>query len=111
MPLLEEHSGLCWSGRPGAEDREGFYVGYSPERINPGDKEHRLETIVKVVSGDNAETLDRVAALYGEVVQAGVHKAASVKVAEAAKVIGEHAARPQHRAHERTGFDLQSTGY
>jgi len=65
----------------------GFYVGYSPERINPGDKEHRLETIIKVVSGDTPDTLQRVAALYESVVDAGVHRASSVKVAEAAKVI------------------------
>ncbi len=66
---------------------DGFYVGYSPERINPGDKEHRLETITKVVSGDTPETLEKVAMLYGEVVKAGTHRAASIKVAEAAKVI------------------------
>jgi UDP-N-acetyl-D-galactosamine dehydrogenase len=87
VPLLEQHSGLPWSGRHGSGGVPGFFIGYSPERINPGDKEHRLETIVKVVSGDTPETLDRVAALYGEVVRAGVHRAASVKVAEAAKVI------------------------
>jgi UDP-N-acetyl-D-glucosamine/UDP-N-acetyl-D-galactosamine dehydrogenase len=87
VPLLEKHSGLPWSGRPGAEPGEGFYVGYSPERINPGDKEHRLETIVKVVSGDTPQTLERVASLYSEVVQVGVHPAATIKVAEAAKVI------------------------
>ena len=87
VPILEQHSGLPWSGREGGGKDGGFYVGYSPERINPGDKEHRLETIVKVVSGDTPTTLDRVAALYGQVVQAGVHRAASVKVAEAAKVI------------------------
>ncbi len=86
VPILEQYSGLPWSGRDGAQEG-GFYVGYSPERINPGDKEHRLETIVKVVSGDTPATLDRVAKLYGEVVQAGVHRAASIKVAEAAKVI------------------------
>jgi len=86
VPILEKSSGLSWSGSPdGAAG--GFYVGYSPERINPGDKEHRLETIVKVVSGDTPATLDRVANLYSEVVQAGVHRAASIKVAEAAKVI------------------------
>ena len=87
VPILEQHSGLPWSGREGGGKDGGFYVGYSPERINPGDKEHRLEMIVKVVSGDTPTTLDRVAALYGQVVQAGVHRAASVKVAEAAKVI------------------------
>ena len=87
VPILEQASGMPWAGR--AEDfaGAGFYVGYSPERINPGDKEHRLETIVKVVSGDTPKTLERVAALYSEVVHAGVHPAATIKVAEAAKVI------------------------
>ncbi len=86
VPILQQCSGLPWSGAPGGA-AGGFHVAYSPERINPGDKEHRLETIVKVVSGDTLATLDRVANLYGEVVQAGVHRAASIKVAEAAKVI------------------------
>lgn len=87
VPLLEQMSGLSWAGRDPHTVREGFFVGYSPERINPGDKEHRLETITKVVSGDTPDTLDRVANLYGSVVKAGVHRAASIKVAEAAKVI------------------------
>ena len=87
VPILEELSGLPWAGAEGAGEAPGFYVGYSPERINPGDKVHRLETIVKVVSGDTSETLDRVAELYETVVDAGVHRAASIKVAEAAKVI------------------------
>jgi UDP-N-acetyl-D-galactosamine dehydrogenase len=87
VPILEQHSGLSWSGRPGAQQGNSFHVGYSPERINPGDKQHRLENIVKVVSGDSHDTLQRVAELYGEVVQAGIHRAASIKVAEAAKVI------------------------
>jgi UDP-N-acetyl-D-galactosamine dehydrogenase len=78
-PLLEEASGLK-AGRD-------FTLGYSPERINPGDKLHRFETITKVVSGQDAPTLERVAAVYGAVVQAGVHRAPSIKVAEAAKVI------------------------
>jgi len=65
----------------------GFNVGYSPERINPGDKKHRFETITKVVSAQNAETLDIVAHVYGSVVTAGIHRAPSIKVAEAAKVI------------------------
>jgi UDP-N-acetyl-D-galactosamine dehydrogenase len=86
VPLLEAASGLPWSG--GVPNRKGgFFVGYSPERINPGDKEHRLETIIKVVSGDTPETLDKVASLYGSVVKAGTHRATSIKVAEAAKVI------------------------
>lgn len=79
VPVLEEHSGFKW--------RDGFFVGYSPERINPGDKEHTLSRIVKVVSGDTSLTLNRVAALYGSIVSAGVYCASSIKVAEAAKVI------------------------
>ena len=78
-PILEQKSGL----RRGVD----FKLGYSPERINPGDKEHTLEKITKVVSGEDAETLDRVAAAYGAIVDAGVHRAPSIKVAEAAKVI------------------------
>ena len=79
LPILEKRSGLA-----GGRD---FAVGYSPERINPGDKEHRLETIVKVVSAQDARTLDIVADVYGSVVKAGIHRAPSIKVAEAAKVI------------------------
>ncbi|MFD1348010.1 nucleotide sugar dehydrogenase [Oceanobacillus caeni] len=79
VPILEEESGL----KCGVD----FKVGYSPERINPGDKVHRLETIVKVVSGQDEETLDIVAKVYELVVDAGVYKAESIKVAEAAKVI------------------------
>ena len=79
IPVLEESSGMKW--------RTDFHVGYSPERINPGDREHTLSRIVKVVSGDDAETLERVAQLYAAVVEAGVHRASSIKVAEAAKVI------------------------
>jgi UDP-N-acetyl-D-galactosamine dehydrogenase len=79
IPVLERASGMKW--------RRDFHVGYSPERINPGDREHTLARIVKVVSGDDAETLERVAAMYSAVVAVGVHKASSIKVAEAAKVI------------------------
>jgi UDP-N-acetyl-D-galactosamine dehydrogenase len=79
IPVLEMASSAKW--------KKDFFVGYSPERINPGDKEHTLATIVKVVSGDTPETLDKVAALYETVVTAGVHRASSIKVAEAAKVI------------------------
>ena len=78
-PLLEQASGLKQS--------VDFKLGYSPERINPGDREHRLETITKIVAGEDAETLDRVAAVYGAIVSAGIHKAPSIEVAEAAKVI------------------------
>ncbi|HWV54422.1 nucleotide sugar dehydrogenase [Pseudorhodoplanes sp.] len=79
VPVLERASGL----RAGSD----FTVGYSPERINPGDKQHRFETIIKVVAGQDAATLDIVADVYGSVVTAGVHRAPSIKVAEAAKVI------------------------
>ncbi len=79
IPVLEQHSGLKW--------REDFHVGYSPERINPGDREHTLTKITKVVAGDSPATLDKVAALYEAIVTAGVHRANSIKVAEAAKVI------------------------
>jgi UDP-N-acetyl-D-galactosamine dehydrogenase len=79
VPVLERASGMRW--------RQDFNVGYSPERINPGDQEHRLATITKVVSGDSPETLERVAKLYEQVALAGVHRASSIRVAEAAKVI------------------------
>src|SRR5213078_3367140 len=79
VPVLEQLSGMKW--------KRDFFVGYSPERINPGDREHTLTRITKVVSGDTPETLDRVAAIYGSIVEAGVHRASSIKVAEAAKVI------------------------
>ncbi len=79
IPVLEKNSGKTWL--------TDFNVGYSPERINPGDKEHRLETIVKVVAGDTPETLDKVANLYRAIVKAGVYPVSSIKVAEAAKVI------------------------
>jgi UDP-N-acetyl-D-galactosamine dehydrogenase len=79
IPLLERESGMKW--------KQDFNVGYSPERINPGDREHTLTRIVKVVSGDTPETLERVAETYCLVVTAGVHRASSIKVAEAAKVI------------------------
>jgi UDP-N-acetyl-D-galactosamine dehydrogenase len=78
-PVLERASGL----RAGSD----FTVGYSPERINPGDKKRRFETIVKVVAGQDAATLDIVADVYGSVVTAGIHRAPSIRVAEAAKVI------------------------
>lgn len=86
VPLLEKASGLAWAGNGGNGDGE-FHVGYSPERINPGDQEHRLENVVKVVAGDTPSTLEKVAGLYERVVEAGVHRAACIKVAEAAKVI------------------------
>ena len=79
IPILEKESGLKW--------KQDFFVGYSPERINPGDKEHTLTRITKVVSGDTPQTLEIVAEMYGSIITAGVHRASSIKVAEAAKVI------------------------
>jgi UDP-N-acetyl-D-glucosamine/UDP-N-acetyl-D-galactosamine dehydrogenase len=78
-PLLAKSSGL--------QQGVDFKLGYSPERINPGDREHRLETIMKIVSGEDKDTLERVAAVYGRIVSAGIHRAPSIEVAEAAKVI------------------------
>jgi len=79
VPLLEKHSGLTFN--------KDFYVGYSPERINPGDKAHRVTNILKVTSGSTADTADYVDALYKSIITAGTYKASSIKVAEAAKVI------------------------
>lgn len=79
VPVLEKHSGMKW--------KEDFHVGFSPERINPGDKKHTLKTIVKVVAGDDEDTLEKVAVLYESIITAGVHRTSSIKVAEAAKVI------------------------
>jgi UDP-N-acetyl-D-galactosamine dehydrogenase len=79
VPILEKASGMRW--------KQDFHVGYSPERINPGDREHSFEKIKKVVSGDDDDTLEQIAALYGSVVKAGVYCASSIRVAEAAKVI------------------------
>jgi len=79
IPVLERESGLTW--------KKDFHVAYSPERINPGDKEHSLVKIIKVVAGDDAETLETVAGIYESIIVAGVHRASSIQVAEAAKVI------------------------
>lgn len=79
IPILEKESGKTW--------KKDFFVGYSPERINPGDKERTVTKIVKVVSGDTAETLVKVQDIYGSVITAGVYPASNIKVAEAAKVI------------------------
>lgn len=79
IPIIEKYSGMKW--------KEDFFVGYSPERINPGDKERTVTKIVKVVSGDTPETLATVTDIYGSVISAGVFPASSIKVAEAAKVI------------------------
>ena len=82
VPILEEMSGLKFN--------RDFYAGYSPERINPGDKEHRVTNILKVTSGSTPEVTDFVDALYGKIIKAGTHKASSIRVAEAAKVIENH---------------------
>ncbi|MCG8686127.1 MAG: nucleotide sugar dehydrogenase [Desulfobacterales bacterium] len=79
VPILEKESGMTW--------KKDFHVGYSPERINPGDKEHTLTSIVKVVSGDSEATLEQVADLYKSIIKAGVHPTQTIKEAEAAKVI------------------------
>ncbi len=79
VPIIERESGLQFN--------RDFYAGYSPERINPGDKQHRLETIMKVTSGSTAEAADFVDALYRSIITAGTHKTSSIRVAEAAKVI------------------------
>ena len=99
IPVLEQSSGLKW--------KRDFFVGYSPERINPGDREHRLTNVVKVVAGDTPETLDRVARLYETVVEPGVYRCSSIKAAEACKVIENTAARPEHRPDERAGDHLR----
>jgi len=79
IPVLERTSGMQW--------KRDFFVGYSPERINPGDREHMLTNVVKVVSGDTPETLETVAAFYEQIVQPGVYRCSSIKAAEACKVI------------------------
>ncbi len=79
IPVLERESKMTW--------KKDFFVGYSPERINPGDREHTLTKILKIVSGDSPETLDRVAKVYEKIIVPGVHRASSIKAAEAAKVI------------------------
>jgi UDP-N-acetyl-D-galactosamine dehydrogenase len=79
IPVLERESGMKW--------KQDFFVGYSPERINPGDREHTLTNVIKVVSGDMPETLEKVAALYEKIVQPGVYRCSSIKAAEACKVI------------------------
>ena len=85
--VTEEVCGPILDAGSGLKNGTDYFLGYSPERINPGDKEHTFEKIMKVVSGQNQETLERVARVYGSAVTAGVHRAPSIKVAEAAKVI------------------------
>ena len=84
VPVLERVSDL--------KVNQDFYAGYSPERINPGDKEHRVTTIIKVASGSTPAVADAVDALYAGIITGGTHKASSIKVAEAAKVIEKHSA-------------------
>jgi UDP-N-acetyl-D-galactosamine dehydrogenase len=79
IPVLEQASGMQW--------KQDFFVGYSPERINPGDRQHMLTNIIKVVAGDTPATLEKVAALYESIVEPGVHRCSSIKAAEACKVI------------------------
>ena len=79
VPILEKESGLKYL--------EEFKVGYSPERVNPGDREHTIDRIVKVVSGCDSYTLNLLSEIYGSVIRAGIHKAPNIKTAEAAKVI------------------------
>ena len=79
IPILESSSGMSW--------KNDFHVGYSPERVNPGDQTHTLTKIVKIVSGDSPETLERISELYARIIQAGLFEASSIKVAEAAKVV------------------------
>lgn len=88
VPILEQQSGLTYINENNCKQiTEGFYCGYSPERINPGDKEHRVTSIKKVTSGSTPEIAERIDALYKSIIIAGTHKASSIKVAEAAKVI------------------------
>jgi len=79
VPILEKESGMKW--------KKDFFVGYSPERVNPGDKEHTIEKIVKILAGDTPETVKLLARIYGAVIKVGVYVAPDIKTAEAAKVI------------------------
>ncbi len=98
VPVIERHSGMQW--------KRDFFVGYSPERINPGDKEHTLTRITKVVSGDTPETLERVARDLRQRRHGRRHRASSHQGRRGRQGDREHAARPQHRADERAGADL-----
>ena len=98
VPVIERRSGMTW--------QRDFFVGYSPERINPGDKEHSLTRITKVVSGDTADTLERVASVYCSVIEAGVHQRLVDQGRRSSQGDREHAARSQHRADERARADL-----
>ena len=99
IPVLERTSGLKW--------KRDFFVGYSPERINPGDREHMLTNVVKVVAGDTPETLDKVAKLYETIVEPGVHRCSEHQGRRSMQGDREHAARPEHRVDERAGDHLR----
>ena len=86
-PILSEKSGLFYASSPQTKETNAFFLGYSPERINPGDKEHRITDIIKVTSGSTPEVAEFVDKLYGSIIPVGTHKASSIKIAEAAKVI------------------------
>src|SRR3546814_6584992 len=100
--ILEAESGLVFN--------EDFFAGYSPERINPGDREHRLETILKVTSGSTPEAADFIDALYASIITAGTHKTSSIRVAEAAKVI-ENTQRDQSEEHTSELQSLMRISY
>lgn len=87
VPLLSKYSGLGYINSSSISEARGFYCGYSPERVNPGDKEHRVATIKKVTSGSTPEVAGLIDELYNEIIMAGTHKAANIRIAEAAKVI------------------------
>lgn len=78
-PVIEKESGLKW--------KKDFWIGYSPERVNPGDKKHTIDKVIKVVSDDSPESLELITHVYGRVISAGVYKAPDIKTAEAARVI------------------------
>ena len=99
IPELERTSGRTW--------KKDFFVGYSPERINPGDREHMLTNVIKVVAGDTPETLERVAALYERIVEAGRAPLLQHQGGRGLQGDREHAARPQHRADERARDHLR----
>ena len=102
-PLLDQGSGL--------KNGTDYFLGYSPERINPGDRQHRFETIRKVVAGQDARTRDIIAAVYGSVVTAGVHKAPSIKTGRSCQGDREHTARSQYRTDERAVIDFPRARY
>ena len=103
VPVLERVSGLKFN--------QDFYAGYSPERINPGDKAHRVNTIKKVTSGSTPEVAELVDQLYNEIITAGTHKASSIPRGRGRQGDREYAARRQHRADQRAGADLQQDGH